>query len=103
MDLPIGLLPICKNNANYNNALIIQGQQDYTYIVPGVDSDCAGDVKHRKLVTGIVIKLAGGAVLYKTSYQQVIAHSSTEAEFVAACDAGKYTLYLQSLLEEIGL
>ena len=54
-------------------------------------------------MTGIAVKLAGGVVLYKTAYQQVLAHSSTEAEFVAACDAGKYILYLRSLLEEIGL
>ena len=60
-------------------------------------------MKHRKSVTGLVVKIAGGVVLYKTAYQQVLAHSSTEAEFVAACDAGTYILYLRSLLEEIGL
>ena len=51
---------------------------------------------------GIVLKLASGAVLYKTTYQATIVHSSTEAEITAAADAGKYILYLQSLLEEIG-
>ena len=68
-----------------------------------MDSDHAGDVKHRKWVSGIDIKLAGGAVLYRTEHQQEIAHSSTQAEFIAACDAGKFILYLRSLLEEIGL
>ena len=68
-----------------------------------VNSDHAGDTSHRKSVSGIVIKLAGGAVLYKTAFQQTIAHSSTESEFVAACEAGKYILYLWSLLEEIGI
>ena len=103
-DLPIGPTPICKNDSNYDDTVIIQRRQDYAHILAaGVDSDHAGDVKHRKSVSGIVIKLAGGAVLYRTAYQQAIAHSSTEAEFVAACDAGKYILYLRSLLQEIGL
>ena len=55
-----------------------------------VDSDHHdGDITHRKAESGIIIKLAGGAVLSKISYQQVIAHSSTEAEFVVAYYTGK--------------
>jgi hypothetical protein len=46
---------------------------------------------------------AGGAVGYKTKYQPVIAHSSTEAEFVAACDTGKMILFFRSLLQEVGV
>ena len=103
-DLPIRPTLVCKNDSNYNDTTIIQCQKNYAQILAAVvDSDHAGDVKHRKLVSGIVIKLAGGAVLYRTIYQQAIAHSSTKAEFVAACDVGKYILYLRSLLEEIGL
>lgn len=47
--------------------------------------------------------LSGGAIHYKTRYQNTIAHSSTEAEFVAACDAAKLALYLWSILEDIGV
>ena len=75
-----------------------QQEMDVCKLGGGVDSDHAGDVSHGKSVTGVVVKLAGGAVLYKTAYQQSLAHSSTELEFVAACDAGKYILYLRSLL-----
>ena len=66
-----------------------------------VDSDWAGDTKHRKSVTGIILRLAGGTILYKTKYQDTIAFSSTEAEFTAAVDAGKAILYIRSILEEI--
>ena len=68
-----------------------------------VDSDWAGDTSHRKSVTGIVLKLAGGSILYKTKYQDTIALSSTEAEFAAACEAGKSILYVRSILNEIGI
>ena len=104
MNLPLGKVPVCRHDGNYNDADILMRQQhNITQLKGAVDSDHAGDMKHRKSVTGIAVKLAGGVVLYKTAYQQVLAHSSSEAEFVAACDAGKYILYLRSLLEEIGL
>ena len=68
-----------------------------------VDSDWAGDIQHRKSVTGIILKVAGGCVLYKTKYQDTIAHSTTEAEFTAACDAAKAILYVRSILEEVNM
>ena len=47
--------------------------------------------------------MAGGAIYYKTRFQPTIALSSTEAEFVAATDAGKSILYVRTILEELGL
>ena len=67
------------------------------------DSDWAGDSNHRKSVTCIVIKLAGGTVLYKARFQETIALSTTEAEFIAAVETGKYILYLRSILHDIGM
>ena len=49
------------------------------------------------------MKLAGGAVLYSSSYQATTATSSTEAEFTAAAQAGKSILYLRTIMDEIGL
>ena len=67
------------------------------------DSDWGGDSKHRKSVTGYVIKLAGAAIYFKSRFQQTIALSSCEAEFVAATDSGKAILYIRTILEEIGV
>ena len=53
-----------------------------------VDALYAGDSSHRKSVTGFVVQMAGGSVLYETKFQDVIALSFTEAEYIAACDAG---------------
>ena len=66
------------------------------------DSDWGSDSTHRRSVSGFMIMLAGAAVVYKTHYQRAIALSSTEAEFVAASDAGKMTLYVRSLLHDLG-
>jgi hypothetical protein len=46
--------------------------------------------------------MAGGVIAYKSKYQPTIALSSTEAEFTAAAEAGKTTLYLRSILYELG-
>ena len=68
-----------------------------------VDSDWGGDSSHRKSVSGIALRIAGGTVLYKTKYQDCIAMSSTEAEFTAACDAARSILYVRFILDEINL
>ena len=41
--------------------------------------------------------------MYKTRFQDTVALSSTEAEFIAACDAGKNCLYLRSILNDLGI
>ena len=78
-------------------------QDDASLLRAATDSDWGGDTKHRKSVTGYVMKLAGGAIYYKSRFQPTIALSSTEAEFVAATDAGKTILYIRTILEELGL
>ena len=51
----------------------------------------------------MAIVFAGGTILYKTQFQKATALSSTEAEFYALCDAGKMTLYVRSVLDELGI
>jgi hypothetical protein len=67
-----------------------------------IDSNWGSDCTHRRSVTGLVIMLAGGVIAYKLKYQPTIALSSTKAEFTAASEAGKTTLYLRSILHELG-
>jgi hypothetical protein len=52
---------------------------------------------------GIVFLLAGGAIYYCSQLQPTVAQSSTEAEFCNMTDGGKAALYLQSILDEIGI
>ena len=76
---------------------------DPTIVDIHVDASYANDTEHRKSVTGIIARLAGGTILYKTTFQDIVALSSTEAECIAACDAGKNSLYIRSIMEDIGL
>ena len=68
-----------------------------------VDSDWAADIRHRRSISGIVFKLAGAAIAWKCRVQPTVSLSSTEAEFLAASDAGKMALYLRSILDELGV
>ena len=67
------------------------------------DSDWAGDTKHRKSVSGFCIIYGGAVIAYKSKFQKTIAQSSTEAEFAAACEAGKLILHIRSILNEINV
>ena len=78
-------------------------QVNPTEVRATVDSDYANDTIHRKSVTGICIKMAGATIYYKTRFQPSVSLSSTEAEFVAACDAAKAILYVRSILDDIGI
>jgi hypothetical protein len=103
-DLPTGSLPEVKRDENYNEQSIKEREQSDPKILIGtVDSDYGGDTTHRKSVSGVILIIAGGTVLYKTKFQDTIAMSSTEAEFTAAADAGKYILYVRSIIEQLGV
>ena len=93
---PIPITPSHKWTVNLEGSVHISPLHGF------VDSNWASDTTHRRSVTGIVYMMAGAAVVYKTKFQKTVALSSTEAEFVAAADAGKYALYLRSLLKDLG-
>ena len=75
---------------------------DIKNLIGSVDSGCATNFEQRHFISGIVFYLAGGTVYYKTRIQEDVAHSSTEAEFVAANEAGKMAKYLRTILDQIG-
>jgi hypothetical protein len=74
-----------------------------TAVLGYVDSDWASDIRHRRSISGIVFKLAGAAIAWKCRVQPTVSLSSTEAEFLAASDAGKMGLYLRSILDELSV
>jgi hypothetical protein len=67
------------------------------------ESNWATCVKTRCLFTGLCMRLAGGTIVYKTKFQPTVALSLTEAKFMAACDAGKMSLCIRSVLWELNV
>jgi hypothetical protein len=92
------VIPILKNLQGHPEA----PRHTPTALHGYVDSDWATDIRHRRSISGIVFKLAGAAIAWKSCVQPTVSLSSTEAEFLAASDAGKkMALYLRSILDEL--
>jgi len=67
------------------------------------NADWASCIHTRRSFTGSLIKLAGAAVAYKTQFQDTVATSLTESEFMSAYELGKALLYLRSILWDLGV
>jgi hypothetical protein len=67
------------------------------------DSDWAADQDGRRSTTGYIVYLYGCAVSWKSKLQKTVAHSSTEAEYMAMSDTAREVMWLRGLLEELGL
>jgi hypothetical protein len=77
--------------------------QDATTLHAYADSNWATCVKTLCLFGGACMQLAGGTIAYKTKFQPTVAGSSTKAEFMAAYNAGKMTLFVCSILWDLGI
>ena len=96
--LPIGQVPQLRKDSILSEQCL--PQPDSNVLQGTVDSDWASDSNHRRSITAYSLELAGGAIYYKTKFQDTIATSSSEAEFTAACEAAKSICYVRSILDE---
>ena len=67
-----------------------------------VDSDWAAEVDSRRSHTGYVLMLNEGAISWKSRSQDCVSLSTSEAEYVAACQCGQEVLYLREILRDFG-
>jgi len=67
------------------------------------DSDFMSDKDSRKSTSGYVFMLGGGAISWRSIKQECTADSTSEAEYVAACEAAKEAVWLKRFLLELGV
>ena len=67
------------------------------------DANIGGHSATARSTTRYAFILNGAAVSWKSKLQSVVALSTAEAEYMALCETVKEAVYLQQLLEEIGL
>jgi hypothetical protein len=65
------------------------------------DADMAGDLDFRKSTSGYLFTFAGGAVSWQSKLQKCVALSTTEAEYIAANEAGKEMVWLKRFIQEL--
>eukprot|EP00253_Pinus_taeda_P023235 PITA_23235 len=61
-----------------------------------------GDLDKRRSTSGYVFTLAGGVISWMSKLQNVVALSTTEAEYIAASHACKEEIWLKGLFGEFG-
>ena len=87
------------------------GTKDYRLIYDGrrgdglnamTDSDWGSDPTTRRSQTGFFLSLATGAISWTSRAQKTVAHSSTEAEYMALSDCSRQCVWVHQLLKELG-
>ncbi|KAM6542673.1 hypothetical protein CsatB_007120 [Cannabis sativa] len=92
----------------YNNQIetaeevVGYGDSDYFYLWHKTQH-YAANIDTRRSLTRLVFTVFGGAVIWTSNLQKVVALSTTEAEYMAAAEAFKEALWLKGLTAELGL
>ncbi|KAE9268938.1 hypothetical protein PF001_g29444 [Phytophthora fragariae] len=87
---------------NYGITYTRQAAELKSVVLEGYcDSDWGNDPETRKSTTGLVFTLAGGAVSWMSRRQTIVALSTAEAEYVAACEAAMEAVSESNILQEI--
>ena len=76
------------------------GKQD---CIGYVDSDYAGDLDKRRSTTGYVLTLSQAPVSWRSILQSTVALSTTKAEYMAMTEVMKEAIWLQGLLDDLGI
>ena len=67
------------------------------------DADHGGNPDNGKSTSGYMLKIGTGVVSWSSKLQNIVALSTTEAEFVAATSAGTEVVWTRNFLRELGL
>ena len=66
------------------------------------DADHGGNPDNGRSTSGYAVLIGGGAVSWSSRLQSVVSLSTTEAEYIAAVEAGKEIIWMRNLLTEFG-
>ena len=100
LDKALYILRYLNGTSKYH--LQYDGTTENNGLITFCDSDYGSDPDTRKLQSGMLVKLAGAAICWKSRKQDTVALSSTEAEYVSLSDSIRQLIWIRSLLGEIG-
>ena len=95
-------LYICRYLVGTKDYSLVYNGASQAGLIAGTDSDWASDPHSRRSQTGFFLKLANGIFSWQSRAQKTIAHSSTEAEYMAMSDCSRQVVWVRNLLAELG-
>jgi hypothetical protein len=102
LDLPDDPLPTITSSPH--DIRMLSRPHDDPLLTHGyMDSSWADCLLTRRSFGGVCMRLAGGPAAYKSRLWPTVALSSTEAEYMVANDAGRMSLYMRSILWDLGV
>src|SRR3954463_2031446 len=95
---------ILKYLRRTKDLFLVYGGVDEELTVKGyIDASLGSDLDDSKSQTGYVFMLNGGAISWRSGEQSVVAQSSMESEYIAACEASNKALWLKKFVIELGV
>ena len=82
---------------------LVYGGEDELSVKGYTDASYLNDSDDSKSQSGYVFVMNGGAVSWKSSKQDTVASSSTEAEYIAASEAAKEAVWIRNFLIALGV
>ena len=82
---------------------LVYGGEEELFVIGYTDASFQADKNDSKSQSGYVFTINGGAVSWKSSKQETVANSTTEAEYIAASEAAKEGVWIRKFLIELGV
>lgn len=86
-----------------NAKMVYKREPNDLNLIGYADADWANDINDRKSISGYVFKLFGSTVSWASRKQLCVTVSSTEAEYIALCEASKEALWLKGLVNDFNI
>ncbi|KAK8655979.1 hypothetical protein V6N13_108541 [Hibiscus sabdariffa] len=94
---------ILKYLRRTKDVFLVYGGEEQLSIKGYTDASFQTDKDDSRSQSGFVFRLNGGAVSWKSSKQDTVADSTTEAEYIAASEAAKEAVWIKKFVTELGV
>ena len=94
---------ILKYLRRTKDSFLIYGGQEDLVVIGYTDASFQTDKDDFRSQSGYVFCLNGGAVSWKSSKQDTVADSTTEAEYIASSSAAKEVVWIKKFISELGI
>ncbi|WVZ90219.1 LOW QUALITY PROTEIN: hypothetical protein U9M48_036540 [Paspalum notatum var. saurae] len=103
VQVKIAVKNILKYLRRTKDAFLVFGGEEELVVKGYTDAGFQTDKDDSRSQAGFVFCLNGGAVSWKSSKQDTVADSATEAEYIAASKAAKKAVWIRKFVSELGV